>query len=273
APVLDCDVVHVRLSGSRLHRPRQWGACWLACHLWDQLRLDDFWSPRLPASRQGTRWLNVLKTLVTYRLVDPGSEWRLHRQWYAQNAIGDLLGEDFAVAGKDNLYRCLDKLLAHKQELFSFLRQRWQALVQAGFEILLYGLTSTYFALRSARNRQAAVRPLAGPQIRLRPGGHCPDRDPRGFPADLRGDAGQYLGQDDAGRLPQADRGPIWQSRAHLGNGPWHPDGSRADRDAGCEDANPLPGRHTPRAAQPVGARIPGEALGTGSRFGSGEAD
>src|SRR4029077_7898930 len=90
APVLDCDVVHVRLSGLRLHRPRQWGACWLACHLWDQLRLDDFWSPRLPTSRQGTRWLNVLKTLVTYRLVDPGSEWRLHRQWYAQNAIGDL---------------------------------------------------------------------------------------------------------------------------------------------------------------------------------------
>jgi hypothetical protein len=70
----------------------------------------------------------VLKTLVTYRLVDPGSEWRLHRQWYAQSAIGDLLGEDFAVAGKDNLYRCLDKLLAHKQELFSFLRQRWQTL-------------------------------------------------------------------------------------------------------------------------------------------------
>src|SRR5712675_474880 len=100
APVLDCDVVHVRLSGLRLHRPRQWGACWLACHLWDQLRLDDFWSPRLPASRQGTRWLNVLKTLVTYRLVDPGSEWRLHRQWYAQSAIGDLLGEDFAVAGR-----------------------------------------------------------------------------------------------------------------------------------------------------------------------------
>jgi hypothetical protein len=94
-----------------------------------------FWSPRLPASRQGTRWLNVLKTLVTYRLVDPGSEWRLHRQWYAQSAIGDLLGEDFAVAGKDNLYRCLDKLLAHKQELFSFLRQRWQTLFQADFEI------------------------------------------------------------------------------------------------------------------------------------------
>ena len=145
APALECDVVHVRLSGLRLRRPRQWGACWLACHLWDQLWLDEFWSARLPASRQGTRWLNVLKTLVGYRLIDPGSEWRLHRQWYEQSAMGDLLGEDFALVGKDNLYRCLDKLLAHKTELFSFLQDRWKALFQAEFEVLLYDLTSTYF--------------------------------------------------------------------------------------------------------------------------------
>jgi len=145
APLLDCDVVHVQLNGLRLHRPRQWGACWLACELWDQLRLDDFWSPRLPASRQGTSWLNVLKTLVSYRLIDPGSEWRLHRQWYEQSAMGDLLGEDFALANKDTLYRCLDKLLTHKSELFSFLRQRWEMLFQADFEVLLYDLTSTYF--------------------------------------------------------------------------------------------------------------------------------
>ena len=145
APALDCDVVHVRLSGLRLRRPRQWGACWLACYLWDQLQLDEFWSPRLPASRQGTRWLNVLKTLVVYRLIDPGSEWRLHRQWYEQSAMGDLLGEEFGLVAKDNLYRCLDKLLACKTELFSFLQQRWKALFHAEFEVLLYDLTSTYF--------------------------------------------------------------------------------------------------------------------------------
>ena len=145
APALNCDVVHVRLSGLRLHRPRQWGACWLACHVWDQLRLDDFWSPRLPTSREGTRWLEVLKTLVAYRLIDPGSEWRLHRQWYEQSAMGDLLGADFALARKDNLYRCLDKLLVHKVDLFSFLQQRWKSLFGAEFEVLLYDLTSTYF--------------------------------------------------------------------------------------------------------------------------------
>ncbi|MBV8337550.1 MAG: IS1634 family transposase [Alphaproteobacteria bacterium] len=145
APPLDCDVVHVRLSGMRLRRSRQWGACWLACHLWEQLQLDEFWAGRLAASREGTRWFNVLKTLVSYRLIDPGSEWRLHRQWYEQTALGDLLGEDFGLVSKDNLYRCLDKLLVHKTALFGFLQQRWKALFQAEFDVLLYDLTSTYF--------------------------------------------------------------------------------------------------------------------------------
>jgi transposase len=145
APPLDCDVVHVRLSELRLRRPRQWGGCWLAGELWKQLQLDDFWSTRLPPSRQGTRWLNVLKTLVAYRLIDPGSEWRLHRQWYEQTAMSELLGEGFGLVSKDKLYRCLDKLLEQKTALFSFLQQRWKALFQAEFEVLLYDLTSTYF--------------------------------------------------------------------------------------------------------------------------------
>jgi len=145
APVLDCDVVSIRLSGMRLRRPRQWGACWLAVLLWDQLRLDDFWRPALPPSREGTSWLNVLKTLVAYRLISPGSEWRLHRHWFEHSAMGDLLGEDIALAQPNNLYRCLDMLLARKPALFTFLRQRWKDLFQADFEVLLYDLTSTYF--------------------------------------------------------------------------------------------------------------------------------
>ena len=145
APALDCEVVQIRLSELSLHRPRQWGACWLALELWGQLDLDGFWSPRLPPSRQGTRWLNVLKALATYRLIDPGSEWRLHRHWYRHSALGDLLGEDEGVAQSDTLYRCLDKLLAHKKAFFSYLRGRWQDLFAARFEVLLYDLTSTYF--------------------------------------------------------------------------------------------------------------------------------
>ena len=82
-----------------------------ACRLWDLLELDTFWPPRLPLSRKGTRWLNALKTLVAYRLIDPGSEWRLHRSWYDHSALGDLLGEDFAIAHSHTLYRCLAQII------------------------------------------------------------------------------------------------------------------------------------------------------------------
>jgi hypothetical protein len=145
APQLECEVVQVRLNELQLRHPRQWGGCWLACTLWDLLGLDTFWFPRLKPSRKGTRWLNVLKVLTVYRLIDPGSEWRLHRQCYDRSAMGDLLGEDFAIAQSDTLYRCLDLLLAHKEALFSFLQQRWRTLFEARFEVLLYDLTSTYF--------------------------------------------------------------------------------------------------------------------------------
>ncbi len=141
----DDEVVQVRLGDLQLQRPRQWGGCWLACQLWDQLELDAFWSPRLAASRQRTRWLNVLKTLVVYRLLDPGSEWRLHRQWFEASAMGDLLGEDVGLVQADKLYRCLDKLLAHKSDFFKTLKARWQTLFGIKFDVLLYDLTSTYF--------------------------------------------------------------------------------------------------------------------------------
>jgi len=129
----------------QLHRPRQWGACFLACHLYEQLELDLFFAARLPDSREGTRWQHILQTLVCYRLIDPGSEWRLHRQWFEQSAMGDLIGADYSLVEKNALYRCLDKLLEHKEALFNHLRQRWQDLFAASFDVLLYDLTSTYF--------------------------------------------------------------------------------------------------------------------------------
>jgi transposase len=137
--------VQVRLEAMELHRPRQWGACWLACRLYEQLGLDQFWTDRLLDSRKGTRWRHILQTLVCYRLIDPGSEWRLHRHWFEQSAMADLLGADYGLVEKNALYRCLDKLLEHKAALFDHLRQRWQDLFGASFEVLLYDLTSTYF--------------------------------------------------------------------------------------------------------------------------------
>jgi len=145
-PVRDeVPIVRLRLNELSVHRPRQWGACWLALHLWKQLQLDQFWAKRLPPSRKGTRWEQVLAVLAIYRLIAPGSEWRLPRQWLDHSALTDLLGVDFSVADPHQLYGCHDRLLAHKAALFSPLTHRWQDLFCASFEVLLYDLTSTYF--------------------------------------------------------------------------------------------------------------------------------
>ena len=139
------NVVRIKLSEMALRRPRQWGACWLFCQIYSELGLDTFWKERLPASRKGTRWDLVFQTLCAYRLIDPGSEWRLHRQWFEQSALGDLLGEDFSLAAIHKLYDCHDLILEHKAALFDHLTQRWKDLFSAKFEVLLYDLTSTYF--------------------------------------------------------------------------------------------------------------------------------
>ena len=139
------ETLQVRLSEMRLEHPRQWGACWLGDHLWRTLHLDDFFGARLPVSREDTDWEKVLRILVIYRLLSPGSEWRLHRHWFGTTALADLLGVDERAVQDDTLYRCHDLVLPMKEELFGHLRQRWSDLFGVRYEVLLYDLTSTYF--------------------------------------------------------------------------------------------------------------------------------
>ena len=146
----DASVVQLRLSDMRLCRPRQWGACWLAGQLWQALQLDRFWADRLPPSRKGTQWDQVLQVLVAYRLIAPGSEWKLHRDWFGKSAMADLLGADFGLAEAHKLYACHDLLLQHKDALFSHLMARWRDLFNANFDVLLYDLTSTYFEINAS---------------------------------------------------------------------------------------------------------------------------
>lgn len=114
----DESIVRLRLSQMRPERPRQWGGCWLALQLWRELDLDEFWLERLLPSRKGTRWAEVLQILVVYRLLSPGSEWRLHREWYGRSALPDLLGLE-CVIDNHARYDCHDLLLEHKTALFA----------------------------------------------------------------------------------------------------------------------------------------------------------
>ena len=149
------DSIQVKLSEMQLRRARPWGNCWLGCELWRQLELDRFWEQKLPLGRESVAWAKVLELLVVNRLIDPGSEFRLHRQWFDQSAMDVLLDVDFVVAEKDRLYRCLDRVLEHRDHLFLHLQQRWKNLFGAQFDVLLYDLTSTYVEGEAEQNPKA----------------------------------------------------------------------------------------------------------------------
>jgi transposase len=154
-PAEAVDSVQVKLSEMKLRRARPYGNCWLGCELWRQLELDRFWEQKLERGRKQVSWAQVLELLVVNRLIDPGSEFRLHRQWFDQSAMDVLLGVDFAVAEKDRLYRCLDRILPHKADLFVHLQQRWKSLFDVSFDVLLYDLTSTYVEGEAEQNPKA----------------------------------------------------------------------------------------------------------------------
>ena len=201
-----------------------------------------------------------------------GSDWRLHRHWYHHSALRDLLGTD-RVLTSDTLYRCLDKLVAHKRAFFSFLRARWTTLFDARFDVLLYDLTSTYFESDppfdgkrrfgySRDKRSDCVQVVIALIV-----------TPDGFPAGLRGDAGQHDGSDHAGRLSGTDRTAI---RAAL-SGVWIMDrGIPTEATLAAMRAGDAPVRylvgHPQGPPDAAGAGVPGAALAGGAAVGHGQA-
>ena len=137
--------ISLNLAELRLMRPRSFGDCWLGCLLWEELGLGRFWDEKLGGERGEVPWAKVLQLLAINRLCDPGSEFAVHRRWFGRSAMDELLSSDFSVAQKDRLYRCLDRIGGHKDELCRFLVERWKTLFDAQFDVLLYDLTSTYF--------------------------------------------------------------------------------------------------------------------------------
>ena len=147
--------LQVKLSELTLERPRGFGDCWLACRLWDELHLTEFWRERLPEGQAEVPWFKVLELLTVRQLVDPGSKWHLHRRWFLNSAMDELLDEDFAVAAKNRLYECLDLIDPHRTALFTHLQARWKDLFGATYDLLLYDLTSSYFEGEMARAPKA----------------------------------------------------------------------------------------------------------------------
>jgi len=96
---------------------------------------------RLGPSRKGTRWHQCC---CSWRLpaAAPGSEWRLHRQWFEGSAMATCWrGCRTAETTSSTLSRSAAR---HKQALFDHLVGRWRDLFNVSFDVLLHDLTSTY---------------------------------------------------------------------------------------------------------------------------------
>ncbi len=123
----EVSTLRVKLNELTLHRPRQWGACWLVLQVWKLLGMDRFWAKRLPDGRKGTPWFKLLQVHLCNRMIEPGAEWFIHRHWYRTTALADLLGLPAEVLPKNALYHTLDRLLEHKDDLCTHLRERWES--------------------------------------------------------------------------------------------------------------------------------------------------
>jgi hypothetical protein len=211
------------MTGMRLLRPRSFGDCWLGCLLWEELGLGAFWDQKLGSDRGGVPWSRVLQVLAVNRLCDPQTEFAVHRQWFLSSAMDELLGLDFAVAAKDRLYRCLDRILPHKQQLCQHLVERWRTLFDASFDVLLYDLTSTYFEGSCAEIPKARHGYSRDGRGDCQAGGHCAGGDTGRPAAGVRGAAGQYLRQDDACSVFGEDPIDVRPGPAGVGHGPRHP--------------------------------------------------
>lgn len=152
----DPDVVAVRLSGVSWERPRDFGDVYLGWSLWQQLGLDAFYQKTLDEKYPAdVPWRLVAAILAINRLCAPWSELSIEERWYQKTALDNILGVSEEKVNTDRLYRCLDLLIAHKEELEQHLKNRYGELFGVTYDILLYDLTSTYFEGEAKGNPQA----------------------------------------------------------------------------------------------------------------------
>jgi hypothetical protein len=141
----DDEPAHVRLSGVRLERLRDFGDVWLAWGLWRTLGLDELLEELIESGREAISWSTVAAILTTARFCEPASELHIEQKWYARTALEDLRGVPPQKVHTDRLYEGLDKLLPHKEAIEQHLRRRLGELCGLKCDLLLYDITSTYF--------------------------------------------------------------------------------------------------------------------------------
>jgi transposase len=156
SPVPAPQWAQVDLRGVRIERSREFGQVYLALSLWRRLGLHTLLRDLIEAGREAVPWELTACILTLARFCGQQSELEVAQRWYADSALEDLLGVPFGQINDARLYRGLDVLLAHKEQLCTHLLKRYQSWFGVQFEFLLYDVTSTYFEGQAQRNENAA---------------------------------------------------------------------------------------------------------------------
>jgi len=146
----------VDLRGVRVERVREFGQVYLALSLWRRLGLHQLLRELIEPGQEEVPWELTACILTLARFCGQKSEREVAERWYADSALEDLLGVPFGQMNEARLYRGLDVLHAHKDQLCAHLHQRYQSWFGVQFEFLLYDVTSTYFEGQAKAKAKAA---------------------------------------------------------------------------------------------------------------------
>jgi transposase len=146
----------VDLRGVRVERVRDFGQVYLALSLWRRLGLHTLLQEIIEPGEEAVPWELTACILTVARFCGQRSELEVAERWYADSALEDLLGVPCSQINDSRLYRGLDVLHAHKEQLCAHLLKRYQDWFGVEFEFLLYDVTSTYFEGQALGNEKAA---------------------------------------------------------------------------------------------------------------------
>ena len=147
--------VEVNVKGVRVENTREFGGPWLGLELISKLCLDRFFSEHIAKGRERVPWASMALVLVICRLCRPSSELHIAEHFFEQTALADLLGISSKRINEKRLYRGLDKVLPHKEELEKHLKEKAGSLFELDYDLFLYDVTSTYFEGEAAGNSLA----------------------------------------------------------------------------------------------------------------------
>lgn len=145
----------VNTRGIQIERLRRFGDVYLGLALWKRLKLDQVFERLQGQGREEIAWADMFCVLAIARMCQPSSELAIAESWYEKTALEDLIGISVDKVNDDRLYRSLDHILPHKDEICRHLQGRYEELFGARFDFLFYDITSTYFEGQCPHNDQA----------------------------------------------------------------------------------------------------------------------